>query len=109
MCPADIVALLIVLILVTIVYKGWGIVDPRLDLDQSIEHMAPLDFGTYELNYPRGECRTGRFLERTECEIGNCPLGTTVTDKEYCSIQCAQDPDPVEREECFNRCMNSLC
>lgn len=101
MCPADIIALLIVLILVSIVYRGWK-------NGNNMEHMAPLDFGTYKDNYPRGECRTGKFLERKPCEVGNCPLGTTVSDEQYCYIQCAQDPDPQEREECVVKCLNYM-
>ncbi|VBB18662.1 hypothetical protein YASMINEVIRUS_1193 [Yasminevirus sp. GU-2018] len=71
------------------------------------EGMAPLDAGTYENNYPRGRCRKGS-MKRTSCEIGNCPLGTTVTNERFCGIQCAQDPDPESRQQCYDYCMNMM-
>jgi hypothetical protein len=74
-----------------------------------VEGMAPLDFGTFHNNYPRGECQTGKFWERKPCEVGNCPLGTTVSDQQFCRIQCAQDPDAEERQECYEFCMKHTC
>jgi hypothetical protein len=74
---------------------------------KSTETMAPLNFGTYENNYPRGEYNKGSF-KHSECSVGNCPLGTTITDERYCGIQCAQDPDPVSRKECYDYCMNMM-
>lgn len=76
-------------------------------LNYRSENMAPLDWGTYKNNYPRGECNQGSF-EQTACSVGNCPLGTTVTDQRFCGIQCAQDPDPVSRKECYDYCMNMM-
>lgn len=74
-----------------------------------VEGMAPLNFGTFYNNYPRGECQTGKFLERKPCEVGNCPLGTTVSDQQFCRIQCAQDPDGDERQVCYDVCMRNIC
>lgn len=74
-----------------------------------VEHMAPLNFGTFEDNYPRGECRTGEYWKRKPCEVGNCPLSTTVSDQQFCRIQCAQDPDPLERQDCYDNCIANLC
>ena len=75
----------------------------------NVENMAPLGFGTFRDNYPRGECRTGNYMKRKPCETGNCHLGSSVSDKQYCMIQCAQDPDPKERQECFEVCMKTIC
>jgi hypothetical protein len=71
------------------------------------EGMAPLNYGTFKNNYPRGKCNTGSY-KYEPCEIGNCPLGTTITDKRYCAIQCAQDPDPNERKKCYDYCMGMM-
>ena len=73
-----------------------------------VEGMAPLNFGTFIDNYPRGECRTGKFWERKSCEVGNCPLGTTVDNPDFCRIQCAQDPDGDERQKCYEVCMKNI-
>jgi hypothetical protein len=74
---------------------------------QTNEYMAPLNFGTYKNNYPRGNCKTGSF-ERSDCSVGNCPLGTTVTDDRYCNIQCAQELDEKDRKKCHDYCMNMV-
>lgn len=108
----DLVSAVILIVLVLFVYRACqtkkGITTPADDSNK-VENMAPLDFGTFKNNYPRGECRTGKFWERSDCEVGNCPLGTTVSDQQYCRIQCAQDPDPLERKECYEHCMRTLC
>ena len=83
--------------------------ESREYMSNVVEGMAPLNFGTFYDNYPRGECRTGRFLERKPCEVGNCPLGTTVSDQQFCRIQCAQDPDAKERQDCYEFCMRNVC
>jgi len=89
--------LLIVLILICVFWR-------RDSSPVKSEHMAPLDWGTFPNNYPRGECCTGS-LEEKACEVGNCPLGTTVTHKEYCEITHAQDSDPVARIRNIDRCV----
>lgn len=71
------------------------------------EGMAPLNYGTYQNNYPRGRCKSGS-MKRTSCEVGSCPLGTTVTNERYCGIQCAQDPDPESRADCYAYCMDMM-
>ena len=109
----DLINIIILILLVWFVYKACntkrGMTSPWAKSKRKIENMAPLDFGTYENTYPRGECRTGKFLERSDCEIGNCPLGSTVSDQQFCRIQCAQDPDPSERQACYDHCMKTLC
>ena len=84
-------------------------VENMSSVSNRVEGMAPLDFGTFYNNYPRGECRTGKYWERKPCEVGNCPLGTTVSDQQFCRIQCAQDPDPEERQGCYEFCMRHTC
>lgn len=72
------------------------------------EHMAPLGWGSYEnRTYPDGGCDIGT-LERSDCEVGNCPMGSTVSDARYCGIQCAQDPDVKTRTDCYNDCMEMV-
>jgi hypothetical protein len=71
------------------------------------EGMAPLNYGTYINKYPRGRCDRTRVKNST-CSIGNCPIGTTITNDRYCKIQCAQDPDPAIRDECYDECMDMM-
>ena len=66
----------------------------------SNEHMASIDCGSYKNPYPRGKCNKG-LLKRSACSVGNCPLESTISDDEFAYIQCAQDPDPVTRKECY--------
>jgi hypothetical protein len=75
--------------------------------ETNIETMAPLSFGTYQNNYPRGSCNVGSFA-RTDCMVGNCPIDSMVTDKTYCKLQCAQDPDQELRADCERYCEEML-
>lgn len=76
--------------------------------EMTAEHMAPLGWGSYKnTTYPVGGCDIGT-LERSDCEVGNCPLGSTVSDERFCGIQCAQDPDVKTRAECYNDCMGMM-
>ena len=72
-----------------------------------MEGMAPLNAGTYPNNYPRGKCNSGNF-NRSSCEVGPCPLESTVSNKEYCTIQCAQDPDEQIRSKCYHQCIGMM-
>lgn len=63
--------------------------------------------GTFINPYPRGRCDVGSF-KRQECSVGNCPLGTSVTDNEYCYSQCAQTVDATDNKLCMNDCMNMM-
>lgn len=83
------------------------IMSARSDGNKSAESMAPLNTGTYKNKYPRGRCRRGSF-KRSECMVGNCPLGTTVTDDRYCGIQCAQELDKRDRDRCHDYCMGMM-
>lgn len=71
------------------------------------ERMAPLNEGTYDNPYPRGRCNRGSFKRRA-CEVGTCPLDTTVTDRRYCEIQCAQESDRKDRRRCEKHCMDMM-
>lgn len=84
-------------------------IETMSSVSNSSDGMAPLDFGTFYNNYPRGQCQTGKFSERKSCEVGNCPLGSTISDQQFCRIQCAQDPDATERQKCLDVCMKNLC
>ena len=71
------------------------------------ETMAPLDFGSFPNNYPRGRCEKGS-LKRSPCMVGNCPIGTSITDPEYCAIDCAQISDPITKRVCNEGCLNLM-
>lgn len=69
------------------------------------EPMAPTEHGTYDNNYQRGLCNVGSF-KRKPCMVGNCPLGSNITTREYCDIQCSQDPDNYD--DCYGSCENIM-
>jgi hypothetical protein len=71
------------------------------------ENMAPIGYGSFKNDYPYGKCNTGSF-ERTSCMTGNCPLQSTITNEQYCDIQCAQDPDAKLRKDCTKSCMKQM-
>ena len=70
------------------------------------DNSASLDAGTFENNYPVGECNTD--FKRTDCMVGNCPLKSTIDNNEYCNIQCAQELDPKLRHECVSHCLEMM-
>lgn len=96
----DLIKILLLLAVIVIVYYLWI-------NHWFIEPMAPLGTGTFPNNYPRGGCNPGRF-NRTSCEIGTCPLESTISNTEYCAIQCAQDPDEKIRNQCFQQCIEMM-
>ncbi len=71
------------------------------------ENMAPSEFGAFQNNYLQGKCNPGSF-ERTFCSLGNCPLESIISNKGYCMIQCAQDPDKKIRQQCYNECIDMM-
>lgn len=81
--------------------------DVENNMDDDIEYMAPLYWGTYDDVYKYGTCNIGS-MERSACEIGSCPLGTTVTNEEYCNITHAQDQDPIDRINNVKKCISML-
>lgn len=81
--------------------------EPTQSETEMKEGMAPLGWGSYKPDYAYGVCDPGSF-ERSSCEIGNCPLGTTVSNERYCGIVHAQDSDPKERTENIKRCIDMM-
>lgn len=71
------------------------------------EGMAPLNFGTYPNNYPRGRCIQGSPGRRS-CETGNCSLQGTISHARYCGIVHAQDSDAETRYENISRCVDEM-
>lgn len=98
--------LLIVLILLLCGACGYSLYHDKHSAVMT-EEMAPLNEGTFINRYPRGGCNRGSF-KRSDCEVGTCPLGTTVTDTRYCGIQCAQEPDRKDKRRCEKDCMNMM-
>ena len=96
----NLVKILIVLLVIAALYYMWK-------NQWFVESMGPLDTGTFPNNYPRGQCNAGS-MERTSCEVGTCPLESTISNKEYCMIQCAQDPDEKIRNKCYQQCMGMM-
>ena len=90
-----------IILVMAIVYIIW---DP--DLCIIFERFAPLTQGTFPNNYSVGKCNVD--FSRSDCMVGNCPLGSTISNKEYCNIQCAQEPDKKLRDECEKHCMNLM-
>jgi hypothetical protein len=76
-------------------------------VSEETEGMAPLNTGTYDQGVKYGECNKGSF-EPTDCSVGNCPMGTTVTDDRYCGIQCAQEVTEEDRRKCQAKCMELM-
>jgi hypothetical protein len=111
--PRTIILLLILFVLCIICVDSTVTVSVRKDLpqpstnDQDLEHMAPIDYATFKNKTPYGRCSQGN-MKRTDCEVGNCPLGTTVSDQTFCEIQCAQEPDPKLKAQCYNHCMDMM-
>jgi len=101
--PRTIILLLILFVLCIICVDSTVTVSVRKDS----EHMAPIDYATFENKTPYGRCSQGN-MKRTDCEVGNCPLGTTVSDQTFCEIQCAQEPDPKIKAQCYNHCMGMM-
>lgn len=98
-CKYD-VGLIVIIVLVFIVIIA-------VLFSQRVEPMAPLDFGTFKNDYPVGRCVKGS-LERSPCMIGNCPIGTNITNSQYCDIDCAQISDPVTKTKCTKKCISMM-
>jgi hypothetical protein len=68
---------------------------------------APLNYATFDPRINYGKCNAG-VRETDECSVGNCPLGTTVSNDRYCGIQCAQELDKADRQKCHVQCMQMM-
>jgi hypothetical protein len=99
-------ALLILFIVVVVYFTFFNNWHLSSSVD-SEEGMAPLNYGTYHNPYLRGGCDKGSF-KKTACSIGNCPMGTTVSDERYCGIMCAQEVEKADRDDCNDYCMDMV-
>lgn len=96
-----VIAVILVLMIVYISYN-----DPSKEGMISLSG-APLNYSTFDPQIPYGKFDAGSF-ESNDCSVGNCPLGTTVTDDRYCGIQCAQEVDKDDRMKCYAQCMEMM-
>jgi hypothetical protein len=94
------IKILIALAVIAVIYYMWR-------NQWFAETMGPLDTGVFPNHYPRGRCNAGN-MGRTSCEVGTCPLESTISNKEYCAIQCAQDPDKQIRDKCYDQCVDMM-
>ena len=73
-----------------------------------LEHMAPISSNTFKnTKSTYGSC-SQKEPKESACTVGNCPLGSTISDSRYCEIQCALEPDPKIRAGCRKHCMNMM-
>ena len=107
----DKIGLLIIIVLVALFVVYYWPKSPENKqqpiVSEETEGMAPLNTGTYDQGIKYGECNKGSF-EPTDCSVGNCPMGTTVTDDRYCGIQCAQEVTKEDRRKCQAKCMDMM-
>lgn len=77
---------------------------------KTAEFMSPLDFGTFKNDYKFGHCggSGAEILKRSPCMVGNCHIGTNITNKEYCDIHCAQISDRKMKHQCTSGCLNLM-
>lgn len=73
------------------------------------EHMSPLNHpqNNFVNNYPRGRCNMKSY-EKSSCSVGNCPLESPISNKQFCDIQCAQGVGREDRDKCYNVCMKQM-
>ena len=77
------------------------------NIQHTTEGMAPLNYGSFETNLNNGQCNID-LSASSECSVGNCPLGTTVSNERYCAIQCAQEVNANDRQKCQAQCMEMM-
>ncbi len=72
------------------------------------ESMAPVSFGTYNVN--RGDTcyENGNLHQNNKCGVGECPLHSSIEDEDFCYINCAQEPIDDDRRECYQDCLNMM-
>lgn len=100
--------LIIIALLALCVVCYWSkSTDDQNNNSETTEGMAPLNTGTYRTGVEYGKCNKGSF-KRSACSVGNCPLGTTVTDDRFCGIQCAQEVTEQDRKKCHAHCMKMM-
>lgn len=101
--------LIIITLLAMCVIYWWSNTESQQSRSESetTEGMAPLNTGTFNSGVQYGRCNKGSF-KRTSCSVGNCPIGTTITDDRFCGIQCAQEVTEEDRDRCHARCMDMM-
>lgn len=65
------------------------------------------DKGMFANNYGYGKC-AHNVTGRSECEVGTCPIGSTISNAEFCNIQCSQDPLQEIRDSCTRECVDMM-
>jgi hypothetical protein len=60
-----------------------------------------------DMNYQYRENNQDQY-NRDSCEVGNCPMGTTISHERYCGIVHSQDSDPQSRRNNINRCIDEM-
>lgn len=107
MSVIDLLIIILIIVCLIVFWNKYGSTNAGIKNTPKSEGMAPLGWGSFPNNYPRGECETGSF-KSGPCEIGNCPLETTVSHERYCGIVHSQDSDPVSRHENIARCIDEM-
>ena len=97
-------AIIIAILICAIVIKKNGRMEMKM---KNAENMAPVGFGTYKNNYKYGGCDVGSF-KRTDCMVGNCPIGSPISNDEFCYIQCAQGVGKEDQMECYKHCIDLM-
>jgi hypothetical protein len=65
------------------------------------------DKGMFANNYGYGKC-AHNVTGRSECEVGTCPIGSTISNAEFCNIQCSQDPLQEIQDSCTRECIDMM-
>lgn len=98
----SLIRILLIIVLCVIIYYLYK------QMSTKSENMAPLNHATIKNTMNKyGSC-IDKSLERTNCMVGNCPLSSNVTDKQYCMISCAQESDAKQRDKCIVACMDMM-
>jgi len=103
----DLLVIVVIALCIYLFWKKYISVSGTGSATIKAETMAPLGWGTYPNNYPRGRC-IQESLRRRSCEIGSCPLQGTINHERYCGIVHAQDSDAETRYENISRCVNEM-
>ncbi|AYV77581.1 MAG: hypothetical protein Dasosvirus9_5 [Dasosvirus sp.] len=108
---------IIVICLIVAIFGGGITIGPLLlivivlclcysSFNPNMEMMAPLDFGTYNNNYPRGACQDKP--SGSDCNTAECKIESNISNDKFCAVQCAQGVTQDERKGCFNKCSEMM-
>jgi hypothetical protein len=71
------------------------------------ENMGMTHTGTYIVDTVNsGKCNS--TIHTSECDVGSCPIGSNVTNREYCYIDCAQEVLDSDRKKCMIECLDMM-